>query len=220
VDGSTTAGRQRSFGGSGRSKRGSTDLADVAVLEGVDALRRLLDLTADNLRDELLNELLEVARGGLTLRDLEHLLADLTDLRRLSVGRLLDLVRATLGEADGEEADEVTVGGLDVDVRLDQGLPLADERAELVRGEVHAVEVGQARLALDLVDTERDLAERVLVVLVEVSQRQLKDAALERVVGVLCRRGVQVMDEPGWFGREADVGRGREEVTYSGPTNG
>lgn len=218
-EGFNNSRRQRNAGdGQGEGKRGSTDLADVAVLEGVDALRRLLDLTADNLRDELLNELLEVARGGLTLRDLEHLLADLTDLRRLSVGRLLDLVRALLGEADGEEADEVTVGGLDVDVRLDQGLPLADERAELVRGEVHAVEVGQARLALDLVDTERDLAERVLVVLVEVSQGQLKDAALERVVGVLCRRGVQVsrmLSSTDSCGR-----RRREEVTYSGPTNG
>lgn len=220
MKGSTTAGVSATLKRADQSKRGGTDLADVAVLEGVDALRRLLDLTADNLRDELLNELLEVARGGLTLRDLEHLLTDLTDLRRLSVGRLLDLVRALLGEADGEEADEVTVGGLDVDVRLDQGLPLADERAELVRGEVHAVEVGQARLALDLVDTERDLAERVLIVLVEVSQGQLKDAALERVVGVLCRRGVQVVDEPEDYAEGQTIEIEDGEVTYSGPRNG
>jgi hypothetical protein len=47
------------------------------------------------------------------------------------------------------------------------------------------VEVGQAVLALDLVDPELDLAERVLLVLLQVSQRDLNDAALEGIVGVL-----------------------------------
>lgn len=169
----------------------ATHLADEDVLEGVDALRRLLDLAADDLGDELLDELLEVAAGGLALHDLEHLPPDLADLGRLGVRRLLDLVRAPLGEADGEDADEVAVGRLDVELGLDQGLPLADERAELVRGEVHAVEVGQAVLALDVVDAELDLAERLLVVLVQVAERELEDAALERVVGVLeTRRAV------------------------------
>ena len=77
------------------------------------------------------------------------------------------------------------VGGHDGDVGLDQGLPLADERAELVRGEVETVEVGQAVLALDLVDAEFDLAERVVLVLLQVGQRNLEDAALKGIVGVL-----------------------------------
>jgi hypothetical protein len=64
-------------------------------------------------------------------------------------------------------------------------LPLADKRAELVRGEVETVEVGQAVLALDLVDTELDLAERVVLVLLEIGQRDLDDAALQSIVGVL-----------------------------------
>lgn len=51
----------------------------------------------------------------------------------------------------------------------------------------HAVEVGEAVLALDLVDSELDVSERLLLVLVQVGERELEDSTLEGVVGVLCR---------------------------------
>jgi hypothetical protein len=47
------------------------------------------------------------------------------------------------------------------------------------------VEVGKAVLALNLVDAELDLPEGVLVILVEVSEGELKDATLQEVSGVL-----------------------------------
>jgi hypothetical protein len=106
-------------------------------------------------------------------------------LRGSSIGGLLDLVGPPLGESDGEEAEEVVIGGLDDNVGLNEGLPLADERAELVGGEVEAVEVGQAVLALDLVDPELDLAERVVLILLEIGERDLEYPALEGVVCVL-----------------------------------
>lgn len=92
----------------------------------------LLNLTTDNLWDELGGELSEGASAGLTLNNLGHLLADGSDLGRSSVCGLLDLVRSALGESNGEETEEVVVGSLDGDVGLDQGLPLSDERSELV----------------------------------------------------------------------------------------
>ncbi len=155
------------------------------VLEGVDALGGLLDLAANDLGDQLLGELSQSAGASLALHDLSHLLADSPDLRRSSVGCLLDLVRPALGETDGEEAEEVVVGGLDNNVGLNEGLPLADERAELVGGEVETVEVGQAVLALDLVDAELDLAERVVLILLEIGERDLEYPSLEGVVCVL-----------------------------------
>jgi len=97
------------------------------VLEGVNALGGLLDLAANNLRDELRDELVEGAAGSLALDDLNHLAADGADLRRLSIGSLLDLVGPALGEGDSKEPEEVMVGGSDSDVGLDEGLPLADE---------------------------------------------------------------------------------------------
>ena len=42
----------------------------------------------------------------------------------------------------------VAIGGLDVAVGLDQRLPLLHHRPQLVSGQPHTVEVGQAVLAL------------------------------------------------------------------------
>jgi hypothetical protein len=162
---------------------------DTYVLERVDALGGLLDLATDDLGDQFLGELSEGAGAGVTGHDLGHLLADGPDLRGLSVCGLLDLVWSSLGEGDAEEAEQVVVGGLDNDVGLDEGLPLADERAKLVGGEVEAVEVGQAVLALDLVDAELDLAERVVLILLEIGEGDLEYPALQVVVCVLDTSG-------------------------------
>jgi hypothetical protein len=159
------------------------------ILQGVDALGGLLDLTSNNLGDELVGELRQGAGSSLALDDLGHLLADGANLRRGGVGGLLDLVGASLGEGNGEQTEEVVVSGLHGDVGLDQGLPLADKGTELVGGEVQAVEVGQAVLALDLVDAELDLAEGVVLIVLEVGERDLEDTALEGVVGVLQTAG-------------------------------
>lgn len=69
-------------------------------------------------------------------------------MRSLGISRLFDLVEVSLGETNGEETENVTVGGSDVDVSLDQGLPFLDDRTEFVGGEVHAVEGGETALAL------------------------------------------------------------------------
>jgi hypothetical protein len=145
----------------------------------------LLDLTSDNLGDELGGKLGQAAAGGLTLDDVGHAAADGADLGRLSVGGLADLVRSALSESDGEETDEVVIGGLDGDVGLNESLPLADKGSELVGGEVETVEVGQAVLALNLIDSELDLAEGVLLILLEVGEGNLEDTSLKSVVGVL-----------------------------------
>lgn len=155
------------------------------VLEWVDALGGLLDLATDDLWDQLGSELGKGAGGSLALDDLDHLLADGADLGRRSVGGLLDLVWTTLGEGNGEHAEEVIISGLDGDVGLDKSLPLADKGSELVGGEIKTMEVGQAVLALNLIDTELDLAESVVLILLEIGERDLNDAAFQGVVGVL-----------------------------------
>jgi len=160
-------------------------LANVDILQGVDALGGLLDLTTNDLRNELVGELRQSAAGSLTLHNLGHLLADGTNLRRAGVSGLLDLVGASLGEGNGEQTDEVVVSGLHGDVGLNQRLPLANEGAQLVGGEVQTVEVGKAVLALDLIHTELDLAESVVLIVLQVSEGDLEDTALEGVVGVL-----------------------------------
>jgi len=141
------------------------DLSDVNILKRVDALGGLLDLATDDLRNELGSELSKGAAGCFTDNDFRHLLTDSTDLRRGGVGGLLDLIWAALSESDGKETEEVVVSCLDGDVGLDQGLPLADERSELVRGEIETVEISQAVSALNFINAELDLAECVVLIL-------------------------------------------------------
>jgi hypothetical protein len=128
-------------------------------------LGSLLNLTTDNFGDELGCELCEGAAGGFALNDLGHLLPDSSDLRGGGIGGLLDLVGSALGEGNSEQAEEVVVGGLDCDIGLNQGLPLSDERSQLVGCEVETMEVGQAILSLNLIDSELDLSERVVLIL-------------------------------------------------------
>ena len=140
------------------------------ILQRVDTLGGLLNLTANDLGDQLGRELSQGAAGGLALHNFGHLLADGADLGRASVGGLLDLVRASLREGNGKQAEQVVIGSLDGHVGLDQGLPLAHKRAKLVCRKVHAVEVGEAVLPLDLVHPELDLAESVVLVVLQVSE--------------------------------------------------
>ena len=128
----------------------------------------LLNFTTDNLGDELGCELCESTAGSFALDDLGHLLSDSSDLRGSGISGLLDLVGAALGEGDGEETEEVVVGGLDCDVGLNQGLPLSDERSQLVGCEVETMEVGQAVLSLNLIDTELDLSECMVLILLQI----------------------------------------------------
>jgi hypothetical protein len=122
-------------------------LSDVDVLKGEDSLGGLLDLSSNSLRYELLDQLLQLALA-LPLHDLVHLGPDLPDLSGLSVRGLLDLLPVLSGESNGEKPDEVSIGSSDIDVSLNQRLPLSNQRSDLVGGEVHAVERGKTVLAL------------------------------------------------------------------------
>ncbi|GIM03205.1 hypothetical protein Vretimale_8005, partial [Volvox reticuliferus] len=140
-------------------------LPDEGVLEGVDALARLLNILANSLRDELGHEVLQVAAGRLAGDDVRHLLADLADLRALGVAGALNLALPLLCERDAEHAQGVAISGLHVHMRLNQCLPLADQRTKLVRCKVHAPEVGKAVATLHVLNAQAHLAESIVLVL-------------------------------------------------------
>ena len=73
----------------------------------------------------------------------------------------------------------LTISGLHVYVGLNHSDPLLDERAEFVAGQVHAVEVGHAVVALHIFAAQLHFAEHLVLVFVEVCQRDFKHAALE-----------------------------------------
>lgn len=165
---------------------GDLSLADAGVLKGVDGNGLLLDGLSDDLRAELLEEHLEIAASSLALDDLTHLTTESADLGRLSIGSLLVLTRAALGEGKGEETDDDSIGGLDLNDGLDEGLPLTDERLGVVRGQGHTVEVGEALIAIDVVGDKLDGAVTLILrILVQISERDGEDAAHQSIRGEL-----------------------------------
>ena len=175
------------------------NFANIHFLERINAIALLLDLLADNV--ELANKVLEGGGGCLVGHDLEHLLADLADLSGLSVASLADLVCSALGESKRENTEKITVGGLDVNVCLDERLPLAHKRAKLIGGQVHAVERGQAVASLHILNLQPELTECLVFILVQIGKRNLDDATTESVAGKLGTS--RLVDDS-----EADIGLG------------
>ena len=130
---------------------------------------------------QFLNQLLQVALGGLFGQDLEHLLADVADLARLSIAGGLDtLVGLLLGESNSKDTQVVAISGAHVDGALNEGLPLADQTAQLVASNVHAVEVSDDVSSLHVLTNQSDLSVSLLfITTVQVSQGELEHAALQ-----------------------------------------
>lgn len=184
-------------------------LADVDVAQREDLLGSLLDVLGDGVGEQLVDDSLQVAAGHVVGDDLAHLATHRLDLGVLHVRGLALREGVLQREADAEHTQHVAVGGLHIDVRLDQGLPLADHgpgrrgtgvsfreekwkflgyvghAPQLVRSQLHAVEVGQHILALHLLGDELELAERTLGIGVglQVAQRHLKHAVLQSLGG-------------------------------------
>ena len=96
----------------------------------------------------------------------------------------------SLGEANAEHTEEVAVSGLGLHEGLDGGVPLLDNGALLIAGNVHTVEVGVAIEALNFLDLDLHLSPGLFVaVSVQISQRYLKHATLEGVSGDLLTSG-------------------------------
>ena len=158
------------------------------MLKGIDGIALSLNLPTNRLSSQLGHNLLQITRTNLLSKNVKHLLSDLTHLGVLGVGGLLELVLSALGQGKDKEPQQVSVSGLDVHVGLNQSVPLPDDALKPVRGELHAVEVGQALLALDFIDAQLEfpvVGLFFLAVFVEVALGEVEDAAAECVFSVL-----------------------------------
>merc|ERR1719188_1653254 len=157
-------------------------LPDVHVVEGVDSLAGLLNITGNGVRDQLVNDVLQVGGGHLAADDVDHLLADVPHLPSLGVGSLLGGQLLLACESNAENPEGVAIGGLDIAVGLDEGLPLLHHGPQLVSGQAHAVDFLTHKLEL----SERPLG---VVLVLQISKRDLVDAALETIGGDPCTSG-------------------------------
>ena len=150
-------------------------------------LAGLLNVSGDGVWDKFVNNLLQVCGADLPGDDVDHLLPDVLHLGALGVASLLGGLVLLAGEADAEKPQHVSVSGLDINIALHQGLPLLDHGPQLVCGEVHPVEAGQAVLGLDILTDELELPVRPLgvILILEISKRHLEDATLQTLGGDL-----------------------------------
>lgn len=160
------------------------DFSDDAVVDGEDLFGLSHNLSGDLLLDELDNEVLKAGLGDFLGDNLDHLSSDLLDLGSLGVGGGLELVLSSLGEGNGEESEEESVGGLGIDGGLDQGVPLSDKGAEVVFSGVHTVEVGKGSSVFgfrSIINNELDFLVGEGSLSVEISEIDLEDSSLQSI---------------------------------------
>ena len=159
------------------------DLSDVAILDGEDAGGLAGNLLTGGCANEFLDEGSQVTLGSELRHDGGHFGTDGTNLSRLGVARVLDLVGLRSGKGDAEHSDNVSVRGAAVDSGFDDGLLFPDQTAKLVACHVHAVKVQKTIVALYVLDTKLDFAISKGLVLVEVGQGDFKDTPFETFTG-------------------------------------
>ena len=107
-------------------------------------------------------------------------------MRSLGVACSTDLSACSLGKADAEHSEEVAVSSLGLNECLNGCVPLLDDGAKLISGDIHTVEVGVAIEALDFLDLHLHLSPSLIVAIsVQISQRYLKHTAFQAVSGDL-----------------------------------
>ena len=165
------------------------DLANVAILDGEDAAGLSRNLFSDGRRNEFLDKRLEVPLGAKFVHHLNHLCSNGSGLSRLCVASGLDLILLGLCKGNAKHADDVSIGSTAIDVCFNNGLLLANKGAKFIASHVHAMEIHQTVVSLNVFDTKFDFAIRECFILVEIGETHFNDTSLEVVrsnLGTLC----------------------------------
>ncbi len=133
---------------------------------------------------QLIHNSLQVTVSNFTLHSLNDLSTDLLNASSLGISMGL-LAVLLLGEGDHEESECVTISSFHVDMGLNGRLPFKHHSAELIASEVHAMEVGKAVSALNILNLELELSENILGLLIQITEAQLNDTTLKALTGNL-----------------------------------
>jgi len=161
------------------------DFANVAILDGEYTTCRLSNLISNGSSNEFLDKRLEVSLCSELTHDLNHFSSNSSGLSRLCVASSLDLIVLGLSKGNAKQANNVSIGSTAVDVGFNNGLFLANKTAKLIASHVHAMEIHQTVVSLNVFNTEFDFAVGLRLILVEVGKREFDDTPLEVVGGNL-----------------------------------
>lgn len=92
------------------------------------------------------------------------------------------LLVSSFGEANTEESQEEAINSLGLYEGFNEGVPFLDEGAELVLGDVEAVEVGVAIVSLDFFNLDLYFSPGVVAgASIQISQRYFEYSAFQTV---------------------------------------
>jgi len=141
-----------------------------------------LDLFANIVLNKKFDHVLEGIALDLLLHDFHHLLADEFLMGGLGVAGSLNLLLGLLSEGNAEHSQVVSILGFGLNESFDEGVPFLDHSSTVVPGDVHAIEIGIAVKAFDLLDLETELLPGGGVgALVAVTKGEAENTTLERI---------------------------------------
>lgn len=178
------------------------NLSDEHVLEGEDLLAFLLNLCANSVSSakdiiniyweknlQFLHQLLEGRLLALIDHDLHHLLTDQLLLRGLGIASCSHLSASSLGEGNSENSEEISITGLGLNEGFNKSVPFLNEGAELIPGDVHSVEVGEAVVSLDFFNLDLHFSPSLIVALsIQISQRYFEHTTSQAISSNLYKR--------------------------------
>lgn len=186
-----------------------TYFADENVVQWINSVTWLLDVLSNGVRQQLIDDFLQIRGGNIANDDVCHLLADGLDLRGLSVTSLAMGWAVLGGESNAEHAQCVSISGLDVNMAFNQCLPFLHHRSaskhnasmswgyvgwykntlpQFVCSKIHSVEVGENVASLNVFSDKLELAEGALgiVVVLQIGQWNFKHATFQTVRSDSC----------------------------------
>jgi len=90
-----------------------------------------------------------------------------------------------VGKTNTENSEEISICGLHIHMRFNECLPLLDHTPEFVCGKIHAMEVCEDVVSLNVFCDETEFAERTfsIVVVLKISQGNFEDTMFQTLRG-------------------------------------
>lgn len=116
------------------------------------------DVVGEVLAQHVVGEVIDGVLGSALGQDLDDLLSDSLDLRRLGIGVDLSLVAVSVGAEENVNSEDVVVAGLNIGENVNEGLSLSQLGNDSLSGAGHASERGVEVLSFDLLNLHLNLS--------------------------------------------------------------
>ena len=131
------------------------------MLKGENELGGLNDLITNRFRNEVFHEFGKINVQSCLGDNVDHSLSDFFCLGSLGVAGFLYLSLLLSGESDAEASQDEAVLGFHLAGGFNKVLPLFDELAKFISGDVHSIEAGSNVFTLSVFNEKSDLSPKV-----------------------------------------------------------